>query len=380
MKRILYLNEVSEVGGIENSIYNIVSNLDKREYEAFILSPEGPSVKRWKESGITHLPFTFRMRRLKAQIPLTTKRIVNPVSLLQKFREGIRIAGYVRQYRFDLMHSHMLSPHVAGLIASKLTGVPLIWHIHYIMPSLLYRIALPDHIIFVSQYVARQAFPVNTFTQASVIYNGIQFSSQSEGQQTFGKVRNEFGIKKEQPLAAIIGMLSPIKGQLEVTKAWKEVVHTYPDAKLLIVGQPAPLVGDIYLKSIQDFIKNENLQESVILTGFRSDIPDILQAIDVYISFTNNDANSISVIEAMAAGKAIIGANSGGMPELISNGVSGVLVDNGDITGLAKAIVSLFADPSKRQELGIAARTKALEAFTLSQYVDRVKSIYEQLL
>ncbi len=98
------------------------------------------------------------------------------------------------------------------------------------------------------------------------------------------------------------------------------------------------------------------ITESVTFAGFRSDIEHILSALDVYVSFTTNDTLSISVLEAMAMGRPIIGADSGGMAELVLHEKTGLLVDLGDLEGLVHAMMRLLSSPDLRHSMGMAGQ------------------------
>jgi glycosyltransferase involved in cell wall biosynthesis len=380
MRRILYLDDVSEIAGGANSLIRLITHLDQTRFTPIVLCPPGPLANRMIRHGVEHIPFTFRMQRLKTGHPTHSKvRVLNPLALVQRAFEGLTIARIVRDYNIDLLHTNSLLPHIAGVLAAKLTSTPIIWHIRLFLPRLLYRFILPTRIVFVSDAVRRNAFPSGPPPTALVIYNGEDLSALQPGESR-ADIRAEFGIGPGQPLVAIIGRLTPIKGQRELLLAWRYVVDDYPQARLMIVGSSITLSGQGYLGVLQEVAQDLQIKDSVIFTGFRSDVPDILEAVDVFVSFTLNDANPRSVLEAMAMGKAIVGARSGGVPEMIVEGESGLLVNRDDIPGLASAIKQLIADADLRRSMGMAARRRAVEKFTLEMHVDRVQSLYDEIL
>ncbi|MCC7207909.1 MAG: glycosyltransferase family 4 protein [Anaerolineae bacterium] len=378
MRRILHLHEASEQSGTENVVAAIIEHLDRSRYEPLLACPPGPLAQHVAMQGISHIPFTFRLRRLKTPAGFPV-RAVNPLALAQKVRESFRVERIIRDQQIDLVHTHSLSAHLVGLFAARRAKRPIIWHIHVYMPSLLYQFTLPDLMIFVSHAVRQAANPNVPAAKARTIHNGVDLSQFNPQQPVPNDVRKEFDIRPDQPLVALIGHIDPIKGQRELLEAWPQVLAERPDARLLLVGKPITFAGPDYMRELQRLITHLGIQHSAILAGFRSDIVSVLHAIDVLVSFTMNDTLSIMVIEAMAMQKAIIGANSGGLPELIHSGESGLLVNNDDIDGLARAIKTLLDDPEKRYRFGIAARRDAMSKFSIVDFINNIQAAYDEL-
>jgi glycosyltransferase involved in cell wall biosynthesis len=380
MKRVLFLNEVSEIAGTETLLTLIMAHLDPSRYRPIIACPPGPIVERMKAHGIDHIPFNFRLRRLKTgSLEGGGLRVINPFALVQKGVEGISLARIIQQQEIDIVHSNSLSAHIAGLMAARLVHVPIVWHIHTHLMHLLYRFTLPDALIFVSDFVLHTAFPGTIPAQARRIYNGIDLTKFNPDQPIHSNPRQEFGVSPDQPLVAMIGFLDPIKGQHEVIQAWRLVLEKLPQARLLLVGKAITPRSEVYAAELKAQVAALGLTETIMFAGYRPDVAAILQTAEVYVSFTLNDTLSMMVIEAMTMRKAIIGANSGGLPELIVPGESGLLVDKGDIEGLAAAILHLLNDPAQRAQFGIAARQRALAQFDIQACVAQIQAIYDRL-
>jgi glycosyltransferase involved in cell wall biosynthesis len=379
MKRILFVHEMAEISGIENVLSDIMLNLDPARFEPIVACPSGPYVKRLQEQHISHIPFTFRLLGLKTRLPGTSIRLINPVALLQKVFEGVWLARLIRKYRIDIIHTNSLSSNIAGLIAARLTGKPIIWHIHLYMMRMLFQFMLPDRIVFVSNAVLKNAFPSSAPQQARVIYNTQSLIKPDSPSRTYHDIRAEFNISADQPLAGMVGTVDPIKGIDSVLKAWALVVKNVPDARLLHVGKIATARGSAYMEELNSLIQDSGIDNSVQFAGFRSDVEDVLRALDVYVNFTMNEAHSPGALEAMAAALPIIGANSGGMPEIVLPGETGLLVDNSDIEGLANAISTLLRDPERSQQMGRAGRKRVFSEFALETFIREMQHLYEEL-
>ncbi len=379
MRRILFLHEGSEISGIENVLAGIIDHLDRERFTAVLACPPGPFADLMISRGIEYVRFDFKMRRLKTS-PRFPIRMINPFAIGQKYRESFIVARIIRQHRIDLLHTNSLSAHLAGLLAAHRAHIPILWHIHLHMPGLLYRFSLPDRIVFVSEAVRESAFPDSIPAQAITIYNGIELNRFDPAGVPSGAIRQEFGLSAEQPLVALIGHLDPIKGQRELLMAWPAVIAAYPSARLLLVGKAITERGPAYLNELQRLVQELHIEDTVIFTGYRSDIAEILAAVAIYVSFTLNEAHPLSVIEAMSMQKAIIGANSGGLPELITSGQTGVLVNNGDTAGLSEAIKTLLRNPEIGCRYGEAARRDALIRFRIEDCVAHLQALYADML
>lgn len=380
MIRVLFVNEIGEIAGTENLLTDIMIHLDRDRFTPLMACPSGPVADRLEMLGVKHIPFEFRLRRLKVLSRSEgVRRPINPVALAYKLIEAQKLAKIVRANGVDILHTNSLSAHLAGIFAANWTGTPILWHIHTLYPRLLFRFWQPDRIVFVSDFVRLQAFPNYLPSHAHIIHNGIQSERFDPVASPTTDIRAELGLSQRQPLVAMIGYLDPIKGQHEMLVAWQQVHSILPEAVLLLVGKAITNDGSGYKKYLEQLIHELQIEESVIFTGFRSDIPSILHAVDLYVSFTLNDTLSMMIIEAMMMGKAIIGANSGGVPELILDEETGLLVNREDIPGLAKAIVSLLKEPERRSALGQAARERALASFRIESCVEALASVYDEM-
>ncbi|MBN1964487.1 MAG: glycosyltransferase family 4 protein [Anaerolineae bacterium] len=383
MTRILYVDEEPAIAGGANCLIALTRHMDRTRFVSLVACPPGPLADAVTSDGITHIPFPFRLRRLKTGRPGSEGRLVNPLALLQKVREGFALARLIRQQQIEIIHTNSLSPHIAGMVAARLTGIPCIWHVHTFHPSLLYRLALPDQIIFVSKALQRAAFGDAPPLQAHVIYNGQDFSI-FDPTAPHPDLRAEWGPSGEHMLVGITARLEPWKGHRVLLRAWQMVATEHPRARLLIVGdeivkdsrQPAT-----YRAELEQMAHDLGIADSVIFTGFRPDIPAVLHTLDVLVSAsTHLETFSLSVLEGMAMGKAIVATRVGGVPELTGDGEAALMVEDGDVPGMAAAIERFLTDPALRAEYGARAHRRALAEFSVERYVSQIESLYDRVL
>lgn len=384
MKNILFLNDVSIIAGAEMVILRLVENIDRTRYVPLVLTPPGPLAGKLAKRGIVHIPYTFKMRRLKTGKPGTSGRLTNPLALLQKVLEGFEIARLARAHRVDLIHAHAVSPYISGLVAGRLLGLPVIWHIHNIHPRIMYRIVLPEKLIFVSRGLRDRTFPKGIPSKAIVIYNGQDFSVFNSSADGLRDLRDRLGFAKAQPLAGYVARLAPPKRHRVLLDAWYTVSRESRDARLLIVGDEVTEDGSgfagSYRTELEHYACNLGIAESVVFTGFMDDIPRLLNAIDVYVHPAEPEQFGLSVLEAMAMSKPVVAARSSGVVEIMGQPPVGILVEPGDSAGLAQAIIRLINHPELRRQLGEAGRLRALSEFSAARQAEQVQAVYDDLL
>ena len=176
------------------------------------------------------------------------------------------------------------------------------------------------------------------------------------------------------PVIGYVGSLSKVKGPVYLLEAFKKILHFYPTAKLLVVGD-GPL--KTMLKTVS---AEKGISDSVLFMGFRRDVPQILKAMDVFVLSSVDEAFGISLIEAMYMGLPCVATNVGGIPEVVKNGSTGILVAPANSEALAKAIKELLDKPELAERYGAAGKKRVWENFTADKYIDKLENLYDELL
>ena len=176
------------------------------------------------------------------------------------------------------------------------------------------------------------------------------------------------------PVVGIIGTLSPYKGHQDFLKAAVLALQRYPQTIFLIIGRDEGLFS--FLKSLT---RELHIQNSVIFTGERNDIPALLSMLDILVSSSLVEGLSNVILEGMAAGKPIVATEVGGTPELIIHEQTGLLVPPSDPDRLAEAMIRLLGDKVLRDQLGNAARKRAARLFSMEQMILHLENLYEHL-
>jgi glycosyltransferase involved in cell wall biosynthesis len=201
-----------------------------------------------------------------------------------------------------------------------------------------------------------------------VIPNGIPLSS--TGNRDKGEVRQSLGISMGKNFLISVGRLTSQKAHAVLVQAMKIVTREHPDTLLCIAGD-GPL-----RKDLEEQVSSSSLNEYVNLLGERDDVANLLAAADIFVLPSRSEGLPMALLEAMAAGLAVIASCIGGIEEVIMDGVSGLLVPPDEPVKLARAISQLISDPSARRKLGASARQVVEKGYTL----DRMCEEYLKLM
>ena len=153
-----------------------------------------------------------------------------------------------------------------------------------------------------------------------------------------------------------------------------KIVEKIPKAHFLIVGD------GVYRKYLESLTRKLGLNQNVIFTGIRSDIPQILAALDVYVLSSVSEGFGRSIIEAMACAKPIVATRVGGIPEAIEHGANGLLVPAKNPAALSQAIISILENKHKSRQMGLLGRQRAQELFTAKDHDQRTEGLYTQII
>jgi glycosyltransferase involved in cell wall biosynthesis len=307
----------------------------------------------------------------------------------------IKLLVFLRQERYDVVHTYTATPGFLGRIAARLAGVPVILHhqagwtvTSYSTPMqrmlytpLEYLATLAStRGVCVSHAVAEQAHQLRLAPKSKLvtICDGIDpepfvaATENGDGQS----VRRDLNIRGDHLLIGNVGRLAEQKNNETLVRAMNPL-------KTLLNGRSFTLllVGDGPDRSLlEDLIESLDLTENVRLLGFRRDIPALLDAVDVFVSPSLWEGLSISVLEAMAAAKPIITTSVPSNAELIEHGVTGLLVPPRSPETLAGSIYRFVQEPALAQQCARNARQRVLERYTLDRMLSETWTLYMNLL
>jgi len=367
-KAVLYIQGVTRYGGAPESLFNLTNRLT-RYRPVVATSREGELTQRLRQAGVFHLTVKMGMWRKVKSWPFL------PGTLYRLYREA-------KKAEIALIHCNTLWDTPYGVTLGRLFKVPVVTHIRNTFEKekiKKYWLNKVNLVITVSKVVVQPLKEAGISYR--VIYNGVDLKVFDRERMSGQEVRRKLGLE-ESLVILLPGRVDTTKGQREAVLAMAGVVREVEQAVLVIVGetsrQEAGLVEDL-----KDLIRKVGVGERVVFTGDRDDMPALYAAADLVIMPSLESAREgfgRVLIEAMAMGKATVATRTGGIPEVVEEGVTGLLVPQGDKEALAKAVIELLKDKERCREMGEAGHRRVKELFDLNRTVAQVEEVYDSLL
>jgi len=189
---------------------------------------------------------------------------------------------------------------------------------------------------------------------------------------TPASARQRLGLPLDAIVIGMIGRLTPVKQPLTLIDAFATVAARFPGARLLVVGD-----GELRPECEAD-VRRRGLSDRVIFTGWRHDLRDVYAAVDIVALASRNEGTPVALIEALAAGRAVVATDVGGVADVITDGVTGILARADNVAAFAEALSTLIARPDDRARLGAAGRERVVERYRPSRLVADIQSLYRE--
>jgi glycosyltransferase involved in cell wall biosynthesis len=206
-----------------------------------------------------------------------------------------------------------------------------------------------------------------------VIHNGIDTSQFQPPDDRGVYKQGILAVEPIRPVIGTVGGLRPIKAQHVLLQAVPSVLAAWPDALFVIAGD-GPSRSELVT-----LCRQLGIEKHVRFLGLRKDIPDLLRSFDVFVLTSNDESFGNSIVEAMASGLPVVSTAVGGVPEIVTDD-TGILVPAGDAEAVAKAVIALLRDPTRREAMGQAGRWRAVEQFSLESTVRAREALLVELL
>ncbi|HPW20718.1 MAG TPA: glycosyltransferase family 4 protein [Vicinamibacterales bacterium] len=299
-------------------------------------------------------------------------------------RVAREIRRVIRAEAVDLVHAISYPASLYAALACRWCRVPQIWHEHNIkrlhrVNRRLYRFAAGScHAVIgpsdaVTTNLARAGIPRR---KLRTVYNGIDLRRFDVGDTDAAAVRSELGIPPDAPAIGLFGQMLPYKGHRTLIEAAPAVLRDFPAARFCFVGA---LENPPYQEELRGLIAGAGLGRAFLFTGWRPDVPAVLRAMDlVTVLTTTPEPAALGLMEAMAAGRPVVATRTGGTPEIVRDGETGVIVEPGNAGAVAGSIVSLLLNPARMRRLGTAGRGRVEDRFTLDRHLAEMEQIYRE--
>jgi glycosyltransferase involved in cell wall biosynthesis len=296
------------------------------------------------------------------------------------------IANVIRKNQVDILHAHIARDYTCCGIAARIAarmGSPVGYFItrHHFNPIksnpvYAWTIGEARALIAVSDSVRENliaSFP-DFADRVVVIPNWIDANGLRNLSREVARAR--LGVTKRLAVG-VIGQLTPLKRQDLFIKAAAHLIKDryWNDAEFLVVGDPGPDDED-YAEQLRQMTKKLHVEVQVRFTGYIADLPALLSGFDIIAAPSDNEAFSLALIEAMAAGCAVVATRVGGMAEIVEDGITGLLIQPDDAWSLIAALSRLLTDKRLREKIGSVARASVIERFDRQSVIDRIEKLY----
>lgn len=351
-----------------------------------IHASEGLIVEEIRKTGVemVHVPLAEWMTNV---YPGETK-LYSPF-FVARFFLGLLGSGHLftllkllKKRRIDLIYSADNLSKLTGGLAGKVAGIKVAAHCHDdFKEDFLGRVMRMWYLLFIGRLLTvsekvRGFFKVNGKIPAKVVtvYNGVDAAVYDPEAVPAG-AREELGIERGSFLIGLIGSLDENKGHQYLLEAIRLLKSEGFALKCIICGK-GPERGNL-----EALARSNGLSTDVLFLGFRRDVPRIMKSLDaLVVPSVHTEACSMTILEAQAMGLPVIATSISGNPELVAEGLTGLLVPPGDSEALAEAIKSLIRDPVSRLRMGRRARETVLERFTIERNVRKTEEIFIEFL
>lgn len=301
--------------------------------------------------------------------------------------EVLRLGAFMTRFRPDVVNPHLFRSVVVAAPLARWHRVRAVvetfhgreaWRTGPLRGSFLPDRLLAgsvDRVIAVSEAAGEFLARVKGYPRRKVVIvpNGRDLSVFTPGRDR-DEARKELGVDRGTPLVGVVGRLETQKGHTYLLEAWPQLVAEFPDARLLVVG-------DGRLREALDAqARGLGVAGSVVFTGFRADVPRLLDAVDIVALPSLYEGMPLTAIEAAAMGRPVVATAVDGTPEVVDDGVTGLLVPPADPTALARALRALLRDPERARAMGGAGRRRALERFDLARHVEATARVYREMV
>ena len=379
--RILHIITRMEEGGAPRVLLDLLGGLDRDRFSQTLAAGRAPE-------GTELLP---EARRLPIEIR-EIAGLTRPIAPARDFSALVRLIGLIRKERFDIIHTHTSKAGFLGRLAARVSGAKRVIYSPHgdifsgyfpgyqtAVYSLAERAAAAwcDRIVTLTdagagEYLGRG---IGVRRQFVTIPNGVNANLLSSAADRRG-MRKEFGFGAEVFVIACVGRLVPIKGYDVLAAAAPRIIAGTGgrDVRFLVVGE-GPERG-----ALVSLTERLGVGDRFSFTGFRNDVARLLSGADLLVMPSRNEGLGMSILEAMALSLPVAASRVGGIPEVVTDGVDGILVSPDDPEDLARACICLVNDAGRAREMGRAGRRQVTARFSVGQFIEKTARLYLDLM
>ena len=361
--KILHLNTERTWRGGEQQTLHLIQGLMHRGIAVCLVSqPESPMTQRALKAGVEVIPVTMH----------------GEVDLIA----AGRIRAAIKKFNCDVVHSHTSHAHSLAFGASlglkirrlvtRRVDFSIFRHSFLHLSGIKYR-SMADFYVAISQKI-KDVLVADGIEAGRifVIHSGIDPGRFSADRGDY--LRDEFNIGNHEKIVINVAHLAGHKGQKYLVQAIPRVVEKIPDVRFFIIGK-GELMTDLKQRAAALGLTNE-----LVFTGFRDDVGAFYNLADLFVMSSVQEGLGTSIMDALAVGKPVVATRSGGIPEIISDGQSGRLVESANPSALANGIIELLQQPDLARKMAAQGQEVVRRRFSIDAMVDQYVQVYERIL
>jgi glycosyltransferase involved in cell wall biosynthesis len=401
--RILFVEASSGgvVGGSLTGLYHAILGLQPRSHELGMVLYEKKAIEPELERRQVPV-FHVSRRRLPKDWSLVSRRISDGASarprwaatrlavrralgtIVEDIPAALRLAQLLRAFQPQVVHAgNGVRANFDVVLACLLARVPVVCHVkgfEKYSPRERWIARRTAGLIFMTRAVEEHCRRHEiVHPHSAVIYDALD-EQHFRPVRSSHEVRRELGFDDGALLAGVVGNIQEWKGQAVFVEALARLRDTFPQLRGLLIGG-VHRAGSAYYQRIVDEIARRGLEERVRVTGFRTDVADLVNALDVLVhSSVRPEPFGRVILEGMLLSKPVVATAAGGVPELIEHGRTGFLVPPGSPEDLASCLAELLRDSEKRRAVGSAAHRWASQRFRLERHVEELEQFYAKAI
>lgn len=371
---LLYVVTKLELGGAQKHVLTLIRYADTEKYNLFLFTAQDGFL----------MEEALSIQGLVIQRSRFFERSINPFKDIFVFFEIVR---FIRAHRIEIIHTHSSKAGILGRFAAKGAGVKAIihtvhgWPFHGFQSSIVRRFFIwlersaarfTDLILVVSDADRARGLSakIGTLNQYCLIRLGLE---RGDFVVKGPSLRSSLGINEGDLVVGMVACLKPQKAPHDFVRLARVLTQKKNNLKFIVAGD------GLLRRDLEKSIRRYQLSDSVLLLGWRLDIPEVLAAMDVFVLTSLWEGLPVSVLEAMAAGKSVVVTDTGGISEIIRDSENGFLIRPGAIEAMAEKVGALLQSPEMRQRMGERAGQSIDEQFSVRSMIASVAAAYEKV-
>jgi glycosyltransferase involved in cell wall biosynthesis len=383
---VLLVDHTGHVSGAEHSLQSLIAGLQTAGVQCTFACPRGANQALARSRGVEPLTITATEGSLRMH-PVRTPRAVAEIGYA-----ATEVARLARWCKADVIHANSIRASLVAGPASRLVRRPAVAHLRDRLPpgaaskaSLRLIGATCGHVIANSHYTLGALGEAGVQAPASVIYNPVDLERfRPLPARERAATRAGLGLQPGTFALGVVGQITPWKRQDIGLRALAEIAERHPQVRLLVVGE-AKFLSDAtrfdngaYLRRLHELARDDRLEGRVDFLGERSDVPEIMSALDTLLVPSDGEPFGRVVVEAMAAGTPVIASDAAGPAEIIEHGVTGLLARVDDVRAWVEAIERLVTNASTYRKLERQGRERSSD-FSVTTHAAEVCAVYGKL-